>query len=167
MTVTAVYPGSFDPLTNGHINIIRRGRRIFDRVVVAIARNSSKTPTFTVDERIDTIEKVFAGDPNVEVDFFEGLLFKYAISRNAKVILRGLRAVSDFEYELMMATMNRQLESGIETLFMMTEDKYFYVSSRLVKEVVGLGGSVHGLVPEIVEKMLDERVAPQDPERNT
>ncbi|MEW5980869.1 MAG: pantetheine-phosphate adenylyltransferase [Acidobacteriota bacterium] len=147
----AVYPGSFDPLTNGHVDIILRGARLFDRIIVAVLRNAEKAPLFTPEERMSTISEVFAGYPNVEVDSFEGLLVDYAHRKSASVIVRGLRAVSDFEYELQMALMNRRLGPEIETVFMMPAEQYTYVSSRLIKEVFALGGPVAGLVPEVVE----------------
>ena len=155
--IVAVYPGSFDPLTNGHVDIIQRGSRLFDRIVVAILINVEKAPLFTVPERVDIAREVFRGWNNVEVDTFDGLLVDYARGRRAGVIVRGLRAVSDFEYELQMALMNRRLNPDVETVFMMPAEPYTYVSSRLVKEVVALGGSVRGLVPEIVERRLREK----------
>ena len=150
----AVYPGSFDPLTNGHVDIIQRGARLFDRIVVAVLVNPEKTPLFSADERVQTARAVFASQPNVEVDQFEGLLVEYAKRRRANVIVRGLRAISDFEYELQMALMNRRLSESIETVFMMPAEPYTYVSSRLVKEVFALGGSVAGLVPDLVQTQL-------------
>jgi pantetheine-phosphate adenylyltransferase len=155
--VIAIYPGSFDPLTNGHVDIIQRGSRFFDRIIVAVLINLEKAPLFTVQERVDIARSVFRGWPNVEVDTFDGLLVDYAKSRNASVIVRGLRAVSDFEYEMQMALMNRRLRPEVETVFMMPAEPYTYVSSRLVKEVVALGGSVHGLVPESVEALLRDK----------
>src|SRR5690242_4811057 len=155
--VIAIYPGSFDPLTNGHVDIIHRGARLFDRIVVAILLNVEKSPLFTVAERVDIAREVFADNPNVEVDTFDGLLVDYARRRNAGVIVRGLRAISDFEYEMQMALMNRHLNPNVETVFMMPAEPYTYVSSRLMKEVVALGGSVRGLVPEIVEARLREK----------
>lgn len=152
MTV-AIYPGSFDPLTCGHVSIIERGLRIFDKVIVGIAINIQKEPLFPLEERIAMIRESFPGD-EVEVDSFEGLLVDYAKHRQCNVLLRGLRAVSDFEYELQMANMNRKLNDRIETVFMMTEETHFYVSSRLVKEVARFGGSVEGLVPKHVETQL-------------
>jgi len=150
----AVYPGSFDPLTNGHVDIIKRGGRLFDRIVVAILLNLEKAPLFTAEERVAAAREVFKGQPNVEVDTFGGLLVDYARQREASVIVRGLRAISDFEYELQMALMNRRLNSEIETVFMMPAEPYTYVSSRLVKEVFALGGSIDGLVPAVVETQL-------------
>ena len=153
----AVYPGSFDPLTNGHVDIITRGVRLFDRIVVAILVNLDKAPLFTASERVEMARDVFSDQPNVEVDTFEGLLVDYARRREASVIVRGLRAISDFEYESQMALMNRRLNSSIETVFMMPAEPYTYVSSRLVKEVFALGGSVDGLVPSPVEGRLREK----------
>jgi pantetheine-phosphate adenylyltransferase len=153
-TRLAVYPGSFDPVTNGHVDIIERGTKLFDRIVVAILVNVEKAPLFTAEERVTTAREVFRGQPRVEVDTFQGLLVNYARHRQANVIVRGLRAVSDFEYELQMALMNRRLTPEIETVFMMPAEPYTYVSSRLVKEVFSLGGSVEGLVPTSVEAQL-------------
>ena len=156
-SVVAIYPGSFDPLTNGHVDIIHRGARLFDRIVIAVLINLEKAPLFTVPERVEIAREAFAGHANVEVDTFDGLLVDYARKRGAGVIVKGLRAVSDFEFELQMALMNRKLNPEVETVFMMPTQPYTYVSSRLVKEVVALGGSVHGLVPESVEKRLREK----------
>lgn len=153
----AVYPGSFDPLTNGHVDIIARGARLFDRVVVAILLNAGKQPLFSVEERVSIVKEVFAGTPNVEVDTFQGLLVEYAQEKRASVIVRGLRAVADFEYELQMALMNRHLSEDLETVFMMPAEKYTYVSSRLIKEIAALGGSLTGLVPPVVETRLVRR----------
>ena len=157
MSTLAVYPGSFDPLTNGHVDIIERGARLFDRIIVAIAVNAEKAPMFTMAERVEIAREVFRNHPNVEVDTFEGLLVNYVERRKANVIVRGLRAVSDFEYEMQMALMNRELAASIETVFMMPDAKYSYLSSRLIKEVFALGGRVHGLVPELVEARLREK----------
>lgn len=153
----AIYPGSFDPLTNGHVDIIQRGSKMFDRIVVAILLNVEKSPLFTVAERVEIAREVFAEYPNVEVDTFDGLLVEYARRKHAGVIVRGLRAISDFEYEMQMALMNRHLNPDVETVFMMPAETYTYVSSRLVKEVVALGGSVTGLVPTLVEDRLREK----------
>jgi pantetheine-phosphate adenylyltransferase len=150
----ALYPGSFDPLTNGHVDIIQRGARLFDRIIVAILVNREKTPLFSAAERVEIAREVFARQPNVEVDTFDGLLVEYAQRRDATVIVRGLRAVSDFEYEMQMALMNRHLSPDLETVFMMPGEAYTYLSSRLVKEVFALGGSVAGLVPPAVERRL-------------
>jgi pantetheine-phosphate adenylyltransferase len=153
----AIYPGSFDPLTNGHVDIITRGARLFDRIIVAILGNIEKAPLFSTDERIATAREVFAGIPNVEVDAFAGLLVDYARLKGASAIVRGLRAISDFEYEMQMALMNRRLCPDVETVFMMPAETYTYVSSRLVKEVFALGGTVAGLVPPIVETRMRAR----------
>jgi len=153
----AIYPGSFDPLTNGHVDIIQRGSRFFDRIVIALLINLEKAPLFNVPERVAITREVFRDWSNVEVDTFDGLLVDYARARKATVIVRGLRAVSDFEFEMQMALMNRRLAPDVETMFMMPAEPYTYVSSRLVKEVVALGGSVNGLVPEIVERRLREK----------
>jgi pantetheine-phosphate adenylyltransferase len=152
----AIYPGSFDPLTNGHVDIITRGARLFDRIVVAVLVNEQKTPFFPADERVSMIREVFHDEPRVEVDTFQGLLVDYAERRRASVIVRGLRAISDFEYEFQMALMNRRLRE-VETVFMMPAEQYSYTSSRLVKEVCLLGGDVTGLVPGNVEARLVER----------
>ena len=154
MSTLAVYPGSFDPLTNGHLDIIARGARLFDRIIVAILVNAEKAPLFTVEERVDIARAVFKERANVEVDTFDGLLVDYVERRRAQVIVRGLRAVSDFEFEFQMALMNQRLNSKIETVFMMPAEKYTYISSRLIKEVFSLGGRVHGLVPDMVEARL-------------
>ncbi len=159
MSTLAVYPGSFDPLTNGHVDIINRGARLFDRIIVAIAVNAEKSPMFTMAERVEIARAVFTDHPNVEVDTFEGLLVNYVALRNANVIVRGLRAVSDFEYEMQMALMNRELAGTLETVFMMPAAQYSFISSRLIKEVFALGGKVHGLVPELVETRLREKQA--------
>jgi pantetheine-phosphate adenylyltransferase len=157
MDVIAIYPGSFDPLTNGHVDIIQRGARLFDRIVVAMLVNVDKAPLFTIPERVEIAREVFRGDPHVEVDTFDGLLVDYAERRRAGVIVRGLRAISDFEYEMQMALMNRRLRPEVETVFMMPAEPYTYVSSRLVKEIVALGGSVTGLVPSVVERRLRDK----------
>lgn len=155
--VIAIYPGSFDPLTNGHVDIIGRGSRVFDKIVIAVLINLEKAPLFTVPERVDIAREAFHGWANVEVDTFDGLLVDYARRRRAGVIVKGLRAVSDFEFEMQMALMNRRLNPDVETVFMMPAEPYTYVSSRLVKEVVALGGSVHGLVPDSVERRLRDK----------
>jgi pantetheine-phosphate adenylyltransferase len=153
----AVYPGSFDPLTNGHIDIIERGTHLFDRIIVAVLVNVDKSPLFTTQERVEIVRDVFKGRPNVEVDTFDGLLVDYLTRRKADVIVRGLRALSDFEAEFQMALMNRRLGPNIETVFMMPAEQYTYISSRLIKEVFSLGGQVRGLVPEIVESRLRDK----------
>jgi pantetheine-phosphate adenylyltransferase len=154
----AIYPGSFDPVTNGHLDLIERGAQIFDTLVVAVARNLEKEPLFAVKERVEMLESVTYEWKNVEVDIFDGLLMNYARSKGARVVLRGIRAISDYEYELQMALMNRKLEPDIETVFMMPAETFSYLSSRLVKELARLGGSVKGLVPAIVEERLRAKV---------
>jgi pantetheine-phosphate adenylyltransferase len=156
---SAVFPGSFDPLTNGHVDIIERGSRIFDRIIVAVAINAEKTPLFSVDERVGVIREVFRGLASVEVDTFDGLLVDYARRQGASALIRGLRAVSDFEYEFQMALMNRRLNHDLETVFLMPDEKYTYTSSRLIKEVFMLGGEVSGLVPPVVEERLRNKQA--------
>jgi pantetheine-phosphate adenylyltransferase len=153
----AVCPGSFDPLTMGHVDIIERAARLFDRIVVAVLVNQEKSPLFSLTERVEIIRAVFANRPNVEVETFQGLLVDYAQQKQASVIIRGLRAVSDFEYEFQMALMNRHLSPQIETTFMMPAEQYTYISSRLIKEVFALGGRVEGLVPPLVEQRLNAR----------
>ncbi len=157
--VTAIYPGSFDPVTNGHLDLISRGAMIFDKLIVAVARNLEKDPLFPVKERVEMLEAVTFDWKNVEVEIFEGLLMDYARARNAKVVLRGIRAVSDYEYELQMAMMNRKIEPQIETVFMLPGEAYSYLSSRLVKELARLGGPVKGLVPPLVEERLRSKVS--------
>jgi pantetheine-phosphate adenylyltransferase len=159
MSTLAVYPGSFDPLTNGHVDIISRGARLFDRIIVAILVNAEKDPLFTIEERVEITRAVFRDHPNVEVDTFDGLLVDYVERRRAQVIVRGLRAVSDFEFEFQMALMNQRLSAKIQTVFMMPAEQYTYISSRLIKEVFSLGGRVHGLVPDMVEARLREKLA--------
>src|SRR3979409_583788 len=154
MPTLAVYPGSFDPLTNGHVDIISRGARMFDRIVVAILVNAEKSPMFSMQERVDIAPEVFKSQPKVEVATFNGLLVDYVERKQAQVIVRGLRAVSDFEFEFQMALMNQRLKPQIETVFMMPAEQYTYISSRLIKEVFALGGRVHGLVPDLVEDHL-------------
>ncbi len=156
--VVAIYPGSFDPVTNGHLDLIERGARIFDQLIVAIARNLEKDALFPVKERLEMLEAVTFELKNVQVAVFDGLLMNYAREQDARVILRGIRAVSDYEYELQMAMMNRKIEPQIETVFMLPGAAYSYLSSRLVKELARFGGSVKGLVPEIVEERLRAKV---------
>ena len=152
--VTAIYPGTFDPLTNGHLDLIERGSKLFGELTVAVLRNLEKNPLFSVDERVEMLKEATRHCPNVSIDTFGGLLVDYAVRRQARVILRGIRAVSDYEYELQMALMNRKLDSNIETVFMMPAVAYTYLSSRLVREVCQLGGDVKGLVPPVVEERL-------------
>jgi pantetheine-phosphate adenylyltransferase len=156
--VIAIYPGSFDPVTNGHLDLIARGATIFDRLIVAVAQNLEKDPLFPVKERVDMLEAVVYKMKNVEVDIFDGLLMDYARAKNAGVVLRGIRAVSDYEYELQMAMMNRKIEPQIETVFMMPAIQYSYLSSKLVKELARLGGPVKDLVPPLVEERLRAKV---------
>jgi len=153
----AIYPGSFDPITNGHVDIVQRALAMFDRVIVAIAENVRKTPLFTLDERIQHIHDAVDGDPRVEVDAFEGLLIEYVQRRGSKIVVRGLRALADFEYEFQLAHMNRRLGRGIDTVFLMTNEKDFYVASSLVKEVAQFGGDITGLVPPGVQRALIEK----------
>ena len=159
MTMTAVYPGTFDPITNGHLEIITRGVRLFDAIIVAILRNPDKEPLFAMEERVEILRAVAGRLPNVRVEAFDGLLVDYARSRGAQVIVRGLRALSDFEYEYQMALMNQRLAPDIHTIYMMPSEAYSYVSSRLVKEVARLGGDVAGLVPPEVAARLKRRFA--------
>ena len=150
----AVYPGSFDPLTNGHVDIIERGARLFDRIIVAMAVNAEKSPMFTMAERIDIARAVFKNHPNVEVESFDGLLVEYVARRKANVIVRGLRAVSDFEYEIQMANMNARMEPNIETIFLMASDRHQFIASSLVKDIARLGGDTS----QFVSKKVFERL---------
>ena len=158
---TAVYPGSFDPVTNGHLDIIERSAKIFDRVIVSVLQNSAKVPAFTNEEKLDMLRRVTAHISNVEIGFFDGLLVNYVRQMGAQVIIKGLRAVSDFEYELQMALMNQKQQPGIETLFMMTSSDNSFLSSSIVKEVARLGGNLNGMVPDMIipditKKLLDK-----------
>jgi pantetheine-phosphate adenylyltransferase len=159
----AIYPGSFDPVTNGHLDIIARGCRLFDEIIIAILVNPEKKPFFTVGERqemlSDVLQQIDRGSCELRVESFEGLLVQYAVARQAEAIVRGIRAISDYEYELQMALMNRRLEPTIETVFMMPAEAYSYVSSRLVKEVFLLGGELDGLVPPLVEARMKKKVS--------
>jgi len=159
MPKIAVYPGSFDPITNGHLDVIRRAAKMFDRVIVAVARNADKAPLFTVEERETLARGAMRGLRNVAVDDFEGLLVGYARRKKASVVVRGLRAVSDFEFEFQMALMNRKLDGEIETIFLMPKDEYTFISSHLVKEIAGLGGDVSSFVPRAVEEALRRKLA--------
>lgn len=154
----AIYPGSFDPITNGHLDLIQRGAKLFDRLIVAILRNENKQPLFSVEERAEMLRETVGHYANVEVDSFDGLLVDYAASRSATVLLRGIRAISDYEYELQMALMNRRLCPDIETVFLMAHEAYSFISSRLVKEVFSLGGNVAGLAPPVVEERMRGRM---------
>ncbi|MEW6666851.1 MAG: pantetheine-phosphate adenylyltransferase [Thermodesulfobacteriota bacterium] len=152
-----IYPGTFDPITNGHLSIITRALKIFDRLVVAILNNPNKIPLFTMDERLDMIREVLKGVKNVEVDSFAGLLVDYVVQKQTNVVVRGLRALSDFEYEFQMALMNRKLNREVQSIFLMTDYKWFYTSSTIIKEAASLGGDVSGLVPSLVCAKLKEK----------
>jgi pantetheine-phosphate adenylyltransferase len=158
----AIYPGSFDPVTNGHLDIIERGCKLFDEIIIGILVNPDKQPFFSVEERqemlTEVVQDISRGRCAVRVDSFRGLLINYAVAQQANVIVRGIRAISDYEYELQMALMNRRLEPGIETVFMMPAETYSYVSSRLIKEVFQLGGTVTGLVPPLIEERMKEKM---------
>src|SRR6185312_3125216 len=156
--IVAIYPGSFDPITNGHLDMIERGSKLFDKLVVAILQNRSKHPLFDVPERIDMLCDVTAPFSNVEIDSFDGLLVDYVASRDARVILRGIRAISDYEHELQMTLMNRRLRPETETLFLMASEDHSFISSRMVKEVISLNGNVSGLVPRTVEERLRKKL---------
>lgn len=158
--IAAIYPGSFDPPTNGHLDLIARGSQIFERLIVAILRNPEKDPLFSLEERRGMLEELTAGFENVEIGTFDGLTVDYARRVGAKAILRGIRAISDYEYELQMALMNRKLQPELETVFMMPAEQYSYLSSRLVREVARLGGAIDGLVPRLVEQRLQARLGP-------
>jgi pantetheine-phosphate adenylyltransferase len=161
VTRRAIYPGTFDPITNGHLDIIERSAKLFDEVVVALLLNIEKQPMFSTDERVAMIRDIIRWD-NVRVDTFEGLLVDYAVKQQAQVIVRGIRAISDYEYELQMALMNRRMESGVETVFLMAAEDYSYLSSRLIKEVFKLGGSITGLVPDLVKRRMEEKLGRVD-----
>jgi len=156
----AVYPGSFDPPTNGHLDLIERGSKMFEQLVVAVLRNSEKTPMFSLTERLEMLRQLTADWENVRIDTFDGLMVEYAKSIDAMCVLRGIRAISDYEYELQMALMNRKLAPNVETVFMMPAEAYSYLSSRLVREIAQLGGSISGLVPELVQRRLQEKIDP-------
>ena len=157
MQTTAIYPGTFDPLTNGHVDIVERGLKIFDKVIVSILNNRKKTPLFTVEERLSMIREAFKGNSRVEVAAFDGLIVDYAIERNAQAILRGMRAVSDFENEFQMAMFNRRLNRDIQTVFLMTGMRWIFISSTGVKELASFGGDIRDLVPAVVEEKLKEK----------
>jgi len=156
--ILAIYPGSFDPITNGHLDLIERGSHLFDRLIVAVLTNLEKDPLFTVAERVEMLREATRAIPNVAVDTFSGLLVDYARQKRAQVILRGIRAFTDYEYELQMALMNRKLEPDLETVFLMPALSYTYVSSRLVREIFQHGGSVKDLVPALVEERLHQKI---------
>jgi pantetheine-phosphate adenylyltransferase len=159
LATIAIYPGSFDPITNGHLDLIQRGSRLFNRLVVSILRNEKKEPLFSLEERMEMLREVARDYPNVDVDSFDGLLVDYAAARSATVLLRGIRAISDYEYELQMALMNKRLRPEIETVFLMANEAYSFISSRLVKEVFRLGGNISGLAPPLVEARMRQRIA--------
>jgi len=154
---TAVYPGTFDPITNGHLSIVNRALKIFDKLIIAILNNPQKAPLFSLNERIAMIKEVLKSKPNVEVDSFDGLLVDYVVKKGANVVLRGLRALSDFEYEFQMALMNRKLNREVQSVFLMTDYKWFYISSTIIKEAASLNGDISGLVPSIVCQNLKEK----------
>ena len=156
-THIAIYPGSFDPITNGHLDIIHRGLEVFDQVVVAVARNSAKNSLFSIEERLDMIRATVGDNPRLKVDTFQGLLINYVVASGARVILRGLRAVSDFEYEFQIAQMNHTVQKEVETLFMMTSVPYGYLSSSIVKEMAAHNGPIDGFVPEAVKLALEKK----------
>ena len=155
---TVIYPGSFDPFTNGHLDVVHRAAKLFDRVIVAVALNESKQPLFTLEERQQMVTRAIRGLPNVEADSFDGLLMEYAEARSAQAVIRGLRAVSDFEFEFQLALMNRKLNERIETIFMMPKDTYTFLSSRIVKEIAKLGGDVSAFVPADVQTALSAKL---------
>ena len=163
ITNRAIYPGSFDPITYGHVNIVKRALKIFDQIIVAVAINTTKQGTFTIEERLAMMQEVFKGEPNVEVVSFSGLLVDYVRTRSAKAILRGIRTVTDFDYEFQMALANKSLDPDVEQVFMMTEGKYLYHSSSIIKEIVSLGGSVQEMLPPIVEKRMREKLTQDAP----
>ncbi len=158
MEATAVYAGTFDPVTYGHIDLIERGRRIFDKLILAVAQSNEKGPVFTLGERVEILKEVVKDMPGVEVDQFSGLLVDYMRGRGVRVVLRGLRAISDFEYEFQIALTNRKLNEEIETIFMMPKEDYSYISSRILKEIVRLGGDVREFVPPLVQKKLEKKL---------
>jgi pantetheine-phosphate adenylyltransferase len=162
-SVTAIYPGSFDPITNGHLDLIERGSLLFDRLIVSVLRNDSKQPLFSAEERVEMLREVVRAYSNVEVSSFGGLVVEHAAAHSATVLLRGIRAISDYEYELQMALMNRRLRPGLETVFLLSNEAYSFISSRLVKQVFGLGGNISGLVPPSVEERLKRRMSNPEP----
>lgn len=164
--VTAIYPGTFDPLTNGHVSIVRRGLKLFHKVIVAVAKDSNKMPLFSLEERVELAGQVFKDDKNVTVEGFSGLLVDYVNRRGAQAILRGLRAVSDFEYEFQMALMNRRLARNVQTVFLMTDYKWMYISSSIIKEAACHGGNIQGLVPNLLVPEVYKRCAERQRERD-
>ena len=163
----AIYPGSFDPITNGHVDIVERGLKIFDRILIAVLENPKKAPLFTTKERVAMIKEIFAGRDEVDVISFHGLLVDFAKKNKSSIVIRGLRAISDFEYELQMALMNRNLTPDVETFFMMPNIRYSFLSSNLVKEVAMLGGNISDLVPGLVEKRLKDKITGKHPRINS
>ncbi len=157
MLSTAIYPGSFDPVTNGHLDIIHRGKHLFDRIIVAVSKDGQKSPYFSLDERLSFLHTALRGNPGIRVDTFSGLLADFVKKQKACAVIRGLRAVSDFEYEFQMALMNRRQNIRFETVFLMPDERYTYLSSSLIREISRLGGNVHGLVPSLVEIALKNR----------
>lgn len=157
MTRIAIYPGSFDPITNGHLSLVHRGLQIFDKIIVAVGISPDKTGFFTIDERVEIIREVLKDKPGVEVDTFSGLTIEYVKSRGANVIMKGIRAMSDFESEFQMALMNRRLAREIQSVFLMTDYKWFYISSSIIKEVASFGGDISGMVPAVVNQRLKEK----------
>ncbi|OGP49833.1 MAG: pantetheine-phosphate adenylyltransferase [Deltaproteobacteria bacterium RBG_13_43_22] len=168
MSRVAIYPGSFDPITNGHLSLLRRGLSIFDKIVIAIAINPGKKPLFTLEERVDILKTVLKDYSRIEIDHFQGLLVDYVQRRETNIVLRGLRALSDFEYEFQYSLINRKLNQKVEMVFMMTDYKWFYISSTIIKEAASLGGNIDGLVPEIVNQRLREKfgLPPKSPANN-
>lgn len=158
---TAIYPGSFDPLTNGHLDVVQRAAKLFDRIIVAVAKNEGKSPLFTHNERLALVKQAVKQMPNVEADAFDGLLVDYVVGKKAQAIVRGLRAISDFEFEFQLALMNRKLNENIETIFMMPKDTYTFLSSRIVKEIARLGGDVSSFVPSHVRIALQKKLKPR------
>ncbi len=154
---TAIYPGFFDPITNGHLSIVKRGLEIFDKLIIAILNNPKKVPLFSIEERISMIKQALQNEPNIEVDTFDGLLVDYVVEKQSNIILRGIRALSDFEYEFQMALMNRKLNRDVQSVFLMTDYKWFYISSTIIKEASSFGGDISGLVPEFVNEKLKEK----------
>jgi pantetheine-phosphate adenylyltransferase len=163
----AIYPGSFDPITNGHVDIIERGLKVFDRILIAVLENPKKEPLFTTKERVAMIKEIFAGRDDIDVKSFQGLLVDFAKKNHSSIVIRGLRAISDFEYEMQMALMNRNLTPDVETFFMMPNLRYSFLSSNLVKEVMMLGGNISDLVPGLVEKRLKNKIAGKNPQANS
>ena len=157
----AIYPGSFDPITNGHLDVVQRAAKLFDKVIVAVAKSDSKNPLFTLNERVELVSGAIGHLKNVETDCFEGLLVEYVESRGAQAVVRGLRAVSDFEFEFQLALMNRKLNERVETIFMMPKDTYTFLSSRIIKEIARLGGNVDQFVPAHVRTALSEKLSAQ------